>query len=607
MAIQTALSKIEREIGIKRCLIINGNVDDVFLDQNNRLCTLKEYLQRHLSSRNYNAISWDITNDIEGDLSTLTIKEPLPLEGEFYELDLDDEEQDLISCNSQIDLSKIKNMRDMFQVVQTNMKGRSSRKYAFILEWSDFSFSSSPLADEEERICLTILSKSIADLNSANITNNDNIIIIITRNLSLFPVSFYQRNPNVSCITMTVPDREERQRLYDKEQHRFMVAPERDRARLKARIDMLEGFTNKEILQMVKMAENQRNMSFDKLFFLFKYGEKENPWEKLDYDAVGQIKERLRLRVIGQDEAIEKIEKVVIKAYMGLSGMHKSSSRNAPKGVLFFVGPTGVGKTELSKALAEFLFGDEQACIRFDMSEYAQENNDQKLIGAPPGFVGFEEGGQLTNAIKEKPFSIILFDEIEKAAKPNPRILDIFLQILEDGRLTDSKGETVYFSESVIIFTSNLGASTVQPTGTKEEIAQRFTAEVKRYFNSEIGRPELLGRIGMNNIVPFNFINDLAFSKKIARSKLQPIKNNIKEKFHLELSFEDEEGFVDFILKGADSNKGGRDILNALNDRLLDDLAMFLFKNKEDLADLRGSTIKVSLANGHTRFNWGND
>jgi len=322
MAIQTALSKIEREIGVKRCLIINGNVDDVFLDQNNRLCTLKEYLQRHLSSRNYNAISWDITNDIEGDLSTLTIKEPLPLEGEFYELDLDDEEQDLISCNSQIDLSKIKNMRDMFQVVQTNMKGRSSRKYAFILEWSDFSFSSSPLADEEERICLTILSKSIADLNSANITNNDNIIIIITRNLSLFPVSFYQRNPNVSCITMTVPDREERQRLYDKEQHRFMVAPERDRARLKARIDMLEGFTNKEILQMVKMAENQRNMSFDKLFFLFKYGEKENPWEKLDYDAVGQIKERLRLRVIGQDEAIEKIEKVVIKAYMGLSGMY---------------------------------------------------------------------------------------------------------------------------------------------------------------------------------------------------------------------------------------------------------------------------------------------
>ena len=180
--------------------------------------------------------------------------------------------------------------------------------------------------------------------------------------------------------------------------------------------------------------------------------------------------------------------------------------------ILFFVGPTGVGKTELSKALAKFLFGDEQACIRFDMSEYAQENSDQKLIGAPPGYVGYEEGGQLTNAVREKPFSIILFDEIEKAAKPNPRILDIFLQILEDGRLTDSKGETVYFSESVIIFTSNLGASEVSSSGSNEEVAEEFIKIVKNYFDNEIKRPEILGRIGYNNIVPFNFIKDKEFS-----------------------------------------------------------------------------------------------
>ena len=280
---------------------------------------------------------------------------------------------------------------------------------------------------------------------------------------------------------------------------------------------------------------------------------------------------------------------------MGLTGIHKSSSRSMPKGVLFFVGPTGVGKTEPSKALEKFLFGDEQACIRFDMSEYSQENSDQKLIGAPPGYVGYEEGEQLTNAIREKPFSIILFNEIEKAAQHNPRILDIFLQILEDGRLTDSKGETVYFSESIIIFTSNLGASEIQNTGEPTEISEQFLNKVKEYFNNIIQRPELLGRIGYHNIIPFNFINDPEFSRRIAASKLVPVKKGIMEKYKLDLQFESEPEFIDYILKVSDTNKGGRDILNAINDNLLDELAVFLFENKDDLRAYRNSVLMVSV------------
>lgn len=365
---------------------------------------------------------------------------------------------------------------------------------------------------------------------------------------------------------------------------------------------MLEDFTNREIIQLSRLSRKEEKTTFDKLFYLFKYGEKENPWEKLEYERIKNIKKELSERVVGQDEAIEKIEKTVIKAYMGLTGLHKTSSRSMPKGVFFFVGPTGVGKTELSKALAQFLFGDEQACIRFDMSEYAQENSDQKLIGAAPGYVGYEEGGQLTNAIKEHPFSVVLFDEIEKAAKPNPRILDIFLQILEDGRLTDSKGETVYFSDTIIVFTSNLGANEVQASSDKEGVAKEFTKIVKNYFDNELKRPELLGRIGYNNIVPFNFINSRDFQYKICKSKLKPVIKGIEEKYKLTLEFEKEMEAIDYILNGVDSSKGGRDILNAINDRLLDPLAKYLFDNKDELRGLKGSNIVAKVGKNGFEF-----
>jgi ATP-dependent Clp protease ATP-binding subunit ClpA len=278
-----------------------------------------------------------------------------------------------------------------------------------------------------------------------------------------------------------------------------------------------------------------------------------------------------------------------------------------PKGIFFFVGPTGVGKTELSKALAQFLFGDEQACIRFDMSEYSQENSDQKLIGAAPGYVGYEEGGQLTNAVKEKPFSVILFDEIEKAAKPNPRILDIFLQILEDGRLTDSKGETVYFSDCIIIFTSNLGASQVTPSDDKEQTAKEFIDIVKNYFDNEIKRPEILGRIGYSNIVPFNFIQNREFVVKIANSKLTPIQKGIQEKYRLDLVFEDKMKFIDYIVEKVDTTKGGRDILNAINDHLLDPLAMFMFENKDNLSYYKNGKIMVYANKNGVTFDFSFD
>ena len=614
MSQNTAFNRIKREIGIKKCVILDGDVGDVYLNQKKQIVDLKQYLMDMLKDLDYDDILyWDRVDGLDGDVPRLDLLEEVEIEGEEYAFEDDVQEETAERKDAKTGGGLFKEPAEIFNIVYKNLK-KPNHKIAFVLNWADYLFTVGGQLPPDERELLILLGKAIKDKKveylSAEV--NESCVILITNKLSMFPLSFYQGNPEVACLTLPRPDREERERMLEKVESGFDVKMKPGETLMTSDkknefVDMLDDFTNREIIQMARLSRKEPRMPFEQLYLLFKYGEKDNPWEKLDYKAVKNIKRILGERVVGQEEAIEKIEKVVVKAYMGLSGIHKSSSRSAPKGVLFFVGPTGVGKTELSKTLAKFLFGDEQACIRFDMSEYAQENSDQKLIGAPPGYVGYEEGGQLTNAVKEKPFSIILFDEIEKAAKPNPRILDIFLQILEDGRLTDSKGETVYFSESVIIFTSNLGASEVSDSGSNEDVAQKFIKIVKNYFDNEIKRPEILGRIGYSNIVPFNFIRDTEFAVKIAKSKLRPVQRGIAEKYRIDLEFEDELKFVNYILGGADSSKGGRDILNSINDKLLDELAMFLFENKQDLSVMRGAKVLVKTHQDKLEFSFENE
>ncbi len=603
MSIQNSFNKIRRNAGIKKCVMIDGNVGDVYLDEKNKIVTLREFLETMFKEMDYqDIVYWDRVEGATGAIDKLTLTDDVNVEGDAYDFDDDSEKE---TPKGQQGL--FKSPAEILNVVYKNVIDKK-KKVAFIINWSEYLFSVNGLS-EDERQNITLLGKALKDrkVDYLNSDCNESVVVIILNKASGLPISFYQGNPEVEIITLQKPDRAERKAMIQKIEDSFEVRLKSGTTSLLDNdniecIDMLEDFTNREIVQLSRMSRKEDKMTFDKLFYLFKYGEKENPWEKLEYSRVKNIKKELAERVVGQDEAIEKIEKTVVKAYMGLTGLHKTSSRSMPKGVFFFVGPTGVGKTELSKALAKFLFGDEQACIRFDMSEYAQENSDQKLIGAAPGYVGYEEGGQLTNAIKEHPFSVVLFDEIEKAAKPNPRILDIFLQILEDGRLTDSKGETVYFSDTIIVFTSNLGANQVQASADKEGVAKEFINIVKDYFDNELKRPELLGRIGYNNIVPFNFIQDRDFQYKICKSKLKPVIRGIEEKYKLELEFEKEMDSIEYILKAVDSSKGGRDILNAINDRLLDPLAMFLFDNKDDLRSLKGSKIIAKVTKDGFKF-----
>jgi ATP-dependent Clp protease ATP-binding subunit ClpB len=214
------------------------------------------------------------------------------------------------------------------------------------------------------------------------------------------------------------------------------------------------------------------------------------------------MEDGLRKRVVGQDEALEIVANAVRRARAGLQ------DPNRPIGSFIFVGPTGVGKTELTKALAEFLFDDEHAVLRLDMSEYMEKHAVSRMIGAPPGYVGYEEGGALTEAVRRRPYQVILFDEIEKA---HPDVFNTLLQVLDDGRLTDGQGRTVNFNNTVIIMTSNLGAHAIADDKSEGDISGRTRDEVMEAIRGHF-RPEFLNRI-----------DEIVFFKRLGRGEIDRI------------------------------------------------------------------------------------
>ncbi|MBF0536791.1 MAG: ATP-dependent Clp protease ATP-binding subunit [Nitrospirae bacterium] len=350
-------------------------------------------------------------------------------------------------------------------------------------------------------------------------------------------------------------------------------------------IDQTSGLFASEIVAIVALARRQQ-MRFDKIsdaIKAYKLGIVENPWSRLDMQKIANSATILLKRVKGQADALQRSCDIIKRAVFNLSGCQYSRYSQRPKGALFFAGPTGVGKTELAKSITELVFGSETSYLRFDMSEYAHEHSDQRLVGSPPGYVGYDVGGQLTNAIKNNPFCVILFDEIEKA---HPKILDIFLQILDDGRLTSGRGETVYFSESLIIFTSNLGIYEITPTGQR---LQRVTSEmpyddinthihqaIGDFFKYTIGRPEILNRIG-DNIVVFDFIRPEAASL-ILDKMLQNILDKIKDSYNINVSLSKEAYERLVTITCSDLSMGGRGIGNKLESALINPFSRLLFE-----------------------------
>jgi ATP-dependent Clp protease ATP-binding subunit ClpB len=271
------------------------------------------------------------------------------------------------------------------------------------------------------------------------------------------------------------------------------------------------------------------------------------------------MEDRLRVRVAGQDEAISVVSDAVRRARAGIQ------DPNRPIGSFIFMGPTGVGKTELARALAEFLFDDEQAMVRIDMSEYQERHTVSRLIGAPPGYVGYDEGGQLTEAVRRKPYAVILFDEIEKA---HPEVFNVMLQLLDDGRLTDGHGRTVDFKNTVVIMTSNIGSQYIQDyQNDEDEMRRRVTEAMRKHF-----RPEFLNRV--DDIIIFHPL-DAEVLKKIVGMQVALVQKRLADrKIEIELTeaakeLIAEEGFD--MVYGARPLKRvvQRDILNPLASKIL--------------------------------------
>lgn len=632
---------------IKPCIILEGNILDQFQYPTEpfRNRHLPEYLYKLLKDLGYNvvviydeskgfyAVSGgqkdlvafaDLLQDVPGfRLTNDMIRCPFSAQGSCY----------TPSNPESADSARNKNDRQLLDSVcpaaatigeaVTNALRQSDVSVAIIMDMASRYIVSPDQMDLLDVRVYTELQRALrcAEEADTNGSLSKNLLIFLTNKVNDLPTWFYLNNPDVKAISITTPDAQARlefvssnqlsqffQRDIYAEDMRFYTDNPSQLDKLQKKfVGLTEGFSYSDLIGMRTLCyrEHYRMSHLANVVDLYRYGIKENKWATVDRNTIDQLQKDMYANILGQNSALAKVMDVIKRSVVGRGGV----SNNRPKGVLFFAGPTGTGKTETAKALARNIFGDESCCLRFDMAEYKQSHSDQKLLGAPPGYIGYEAGGQLTNAVRDNPFSIILFDEIEKA---HPSILDKFLQILDDGRLTDGQGNTVYFSESIIIFTSNKGivgtVSEIDEFGnrieknkqlidpkncvTHKEMQAKVIDGIRNYFKYELGRPELLNRIGEDNIVVYDFIRpDVAES--ILKLHINRVKVDFRDNSEIEI---DTSAIEKVLLEKCCSSEvleyGGRGIRNTVESCLYTPLTRFIYDHQDTVTAGKAIVIR---------------
>ena len=621
---------------IKPCIILEGNILDQFQYPSEpfRNRHLPEYLYKLLKDLGYNvvviydeskgfyAVSGgqkdlvafaDLLQEVPGlRITNDMIRCPFSVQGSCYTPSNPESADSARNKNDGQLLDSVCPAAATIGEVVTNALRQSDVSVAIIMDMASRYIVSPDQMDLLDVRVYTELQRALrcAEEADTNGSLSKNLLIFLTNKVNDLPTWFYLNNPDVKAISITTPDAQARlefvsgnqlpqfsQRDIYAEDMRFYTENPSQLDKLQKKfVGLTEGFSYSDLIGMRTLCyrEHYRMSHLANVVDLYRYGIKENKWATVDRNTIDQLQKDMYANILGQNSALAKVMDVIKRSVVGRGEV----SNNRPKGVLFFAGPTGTGKTETAKALARNIFGDESCCLRFDMAEYKQSHSDQKLLGAPPGYIGYEAGGQLTNAVRDNPFSIILFDEIEKA---HPSILDKFLQILDDGRLTDGQGNTVYFSESIIIFTSNKGivgtVSEVDEFGnrieknkqlidpkdcvTHKEMQAKVIDGIRNYFKYELGRPELLNRIGEDNIVVYDFIRpDVAES--ILKLHINRVKADFKDNSEIEI---DTSAIEKVLLEKCCSSEvleyGGRGIRNTVESCLYTPLTRFIYDHQD--------------------------